>query len=65
MLVTTSPNQFCYEAPLYFIFRLEMIVQKVLIQKKKVLIRWFQNLEMFSTVMQFPFCCHNSVPKQK
>ena len=35
MLVTTSPNQFCYDAPLYFIFRLEMIVQKVLIQKKK------------------------------
>ena len=35
MLVTTSPNQFCYKAPLYFIFRLEMIVQKVLIQKIK------------------------------
>lgn len=64
MLVTTSPHQFCYEAPLYFIFGLEMIVQKVLIQKK-VLIRWFQNLEMFNIALQFPFYCHNSVPKQK
>lgn len=44
--------------PLYFVFRLEVIAENVLIQG-------FQNPEIFNIVLQSLFCCHNSGPRQK